>query len=50
MQRLIRFIGDDERRRMAWGTFICRPHVAADDSLWEAINTRMGGLIRWRRA
>ncbi|AFA71623.1 ribonucleotide reductase small subunit-like protein [Gordonia polyisoprenivorans VH2] len=54
MQRLIRFIGDDERRHMAWGTFTCRRHVAADDSLWEAINTRMGelmplalGMITW---
>ena len=24
-------IGDDERRHMAWGTFTCRRHVAADD-------------------
>ncbi|WP_040509567.1 R2-like ligand-binding oxidase [Gordonia soli] len=54
MQRLIKFIGDDERRHMAWGTFTCRRHVAADDSLWEVIAERMGelmplalGMISW---
>src|ERR1700751_283670 len=29
MQELVRRIGDDERRHMAWGTFTCRRHVAA---------------------
>ncbi|MGV9826024.1 MULTISPECIES: R2-like ligand-binding oxidase [unclassified Gordonia (in: high G+C Gram-positive bacteria)] len=54
MQRLIRFIGDDERRHMAWGTFTCRRHVAADDALWDVVVTRMSelmplalGLIEW---
>ncbi|MEP9392085.1 R2-like ligand-binding oxidase [Gordonia sp. VNQ95] len=54
MRRLIGFISDDERRHMAWGTFTCRRHVAADDSLWEAVTTRMGelmplalGMISW---
>ena len=37
MQELVRRIGDDERRHMAWGTFTCRRHVAADDS-------QLGGL------
>ncbi|NKQ55189.1 R2-like ligand-binding oxidase [Amycolatopsis sp. K13G38] len=54
MQRLVKHIGDDERRHMAWGTFTCRRHIAADDSLWEAVQQRMGellphalGMIQW---
>ena len=31
MQEVVRRIGDDERRHMAWGTFTCRRHVAADE-------------------
>ena len=45
MQELIRHIGDDERRHMAWGTFTCRRHVAADDSNWAVFETRMNELI-----
>ena len=30
---------------MAWGTFTCRRHVAADDSLWDAVQHRMGELL-----
>ncbi|MFD8496537.1 R2-like ligand-binding oxidase [Amycolatopsis sp. NPDC059657] len=45
MQELVRRIGDDERRHMAWGTFTCRRHVAADDSMWEAVHQRMGELL-----
>ncbi|WP_116048762.1 R2-like ligand-binding oxidase [Amycolatopsis palatopharyngis] len=45
MQELIRRIGDDERRHMAWGTFTCRRHIAADDSLWEVVQQRMGVLL-----
>ena len=45
MQQLIRHIGDDERRHMAWGTFTCRRHVAADDSNWSVFETRMNELI-----
>lgn len=45
MQTLIRFISDDERRHMAWGTFTCRRHVAADDSLWETVGERMNELL-----
>ncbi|KAF0968122.1 MULTISPECIES: R2-like ligand-binding oxidase [Gordonia] len=45
MQKLIRFISDDERRHMAWGTFTCRRHVAADDSLWAAVGERMDELL-----
>ncbi|MDY6808795.1 MAG: R2-like ligand-binding oxidase [Actinomycetota bacterium] len=54
MQTLIRFIGNDERRHMAWGTFTCRRHVAADDSLWDVVTGRMEelmplalGMINW---
>ncbi|NLU81804.1 R2-like ligand-binding oxidase [Rhodococcus sp. HNM0569] len=54
MQELIKRIGDDERRHMAWGTFTCRRHVAADDSNWAVVGERMGelmplalGMIEW---
>ena len=39
MQELVRRIGDDERRHMAWGTFTCRRHVAADDANWDGIRS-----------
>ncbi|MGH3322716.1 MAG: R2-like ligand-binding oxidase [Streptosporangiaceae bacterium] len=45
MQALIKGIGDDERRHMAWGTFTCRRHVAADDHNWQVVQDRMGELI-----
>ena len=45
MQELVRHIGDDERRHMAWGTFTCRRHVAADDANWAVFETRMNDLI-----
>ncbi|GAB08186.1 hypothetical protein GOARA_004_00260 [Gordonia araii NBRC 100433] len=45
MQDLISHISDDERRHMAWGTFTCRRHVAADDSLWDVVMERMGELL-----
>ena len=45
MQELIRRIGDDERRHMAWGTFTCRRHVAADDANWAVFETRMNELM-----
>lgn len=54
MQELIRRIGDDERRHMAWGTFTCRRHIAADDRLWDVVQQRMSellphalGMIEW---
>ncbi|MDG3011119.1 R2-like ligand-binding oxidase [Rhodococcus sp. D2-41] len=54
MQELVQKISVDERRHMAWGTFTCRRHVAADDSLWGAVEERMGelmplalGMINW---
>jgi ribonucleoside-diphosphate reductase beta chain len=45
MQKLIKHIGDDERRHMAWGTFTCRRHVAADDANWTAVEQQMGALM-----
>lgn len=45
MQKVIKHIGDDERRHMAWGTFTCRRHVAADDELWQVVHDRMDELI-----
>ena len=45
MQKVIKHIGDDERRHMAWGTFTCRRHVAADDGLWQVVQDRMGELM-----
>ncbi|GAA1939999.1 R2-like ligand-binding oxidase [Amycolatopsis minnesotensis] len=45
MQELVRRIGDDERRHMAWGTFTCRRHVAADDAMWDVVQERMGELL-----
>ena len=38
-------IGDDERRHMAWGTFTCRRHVAADDANWGVFEARMNELM-----
>jgi ribonucleoside-diphosphate reductase beta chain len=45
MQELVSRIGDDERRHMAWGTFTCRRHVAADDANWTVFETHMNELI-----
>lgn len=45
MQQIIARIGDDERRHMAWGTFTCRRHVAADDALFDAVDERMQELL-----
>ncbi|WP_280267287.1 R2-like ligand-binding oxidase [Nocardia wallacei] len=45
MQTVIGHIGDDERRHMAWGTFTCRRHVAADDRNWDVVDERMQELM-----
>lgn len=45
MQKVIKHIGDDERRHMAWGTFTCRRHVAADDGLWQVVQDRVAELM-----
>jgi ribonucleoside-diphosphate reductase beta chain len=45
MQEIVKRIGDDERRHMAWGTFTCRRHVAADDAIWTVVETRIQELM-----
>lgn len=45
MQTIVNRIGDDERRHMAWGTFTCRRHVAADDSNWKIVEDTMNELL-----
>ncbi len=45
MQSIVRHIGQDERRHMAWGTFTCRRHVAADESLWQVVEETMADLL-----
>jgi ribonucleoside-diphosphate reductase beta chain len=45
MRQLIGHIAADERRHMAWGTFTCRRHVAADDANWTVFETRMNELM-----
>jgi ribonucleoside-diphosphate reductase beta chain len=45
MRQLIEHIAADERRHMAWGTFTCRRHVAADDANWTVFETRMNELM-----
>ncbi|MFC4562766.1 R2-like ligand-binding oxidase [Nocardiopsis mangrovi] len=45
MREIIKRIGDDERRHMAWGTFTCRRHVAADDANWAVISDRLQELM-----
>ena len=45
MQQLVQRIGDDERRHMAWGTFTCRRHVAADDRLWAVVEDQFARLM-----
>ena len=45
MQSIVRHIGQDERRHMAWGTYTCRRLVAADASLWQVVEDTMGELL-----
>ena len=45
MQEVVRRIGDDERRHMAWGTFTCRRHVSADETNWDVVEQRMEELL-----
>jgi ribonucleoside-diphosphate reductase beta chain len=44
MRKLIYHIGADERRHMAWGTFTCRRHVAADKAMWDLVQQTMDEL------
>ncbi|GAA1763969.1 R2-like ligand-binding oxidase [Streptomonospora arabica] len=45
MREIIKRIGDDERRHMAWGTFTCRRHVAADARTWDVVTERLNELL-----
>lgn len=45
MQELIGYISRDERRHMAWGTYTCRRHVAADPSNWEVVTSTVEELM-----
>ena len=45
MQEIVKRIGDDERRHMAWGTFTCRRHVAGDDDTWGVVESRLQELL-----
>lgn len=45
MQSIVRHIGIDERRHMAWGTYTCRRHVAADPALWDVVEQTMGTML-----
>ncbi len=45
MQSIVRHIGQDERRHMAWGTFTCRRHIAADPALYDVVEETMGELM-----
>ncbi|MEY9930936.1 ribonucleoside-diphosphate reductase beta chain [Catenulispora sp. GP43] len=45
MRRIVELIGDDERRHMAWGTYTCRRHVAADAENWTIAQGTMRELI-----
>lgn len=43
--RIIEHIAADERRHIAWGTFTCRRHVAADDANWAIVTQRTQELL-----
>lgn len=46
IQKLIGNIARDERRHMAWGTFTCRRHVAADDSNWQVVQDTLDEMLQ----
>ncbi|MFE6610928.1 R2-like ligand-binding oxidase [Amycolatopsis sp. NPDC057786] len=43
--KIIQHIATDERRHVAWGTFTCRRHVAADDDNWTIVTLRTQELL-----
>lgn len=45
IQEAITLIARDERRHMAWGTFTCRRHIAADHSLWDVVQDTLNELL-----
>jgi ribonucleoside-diphosphate reductase beta chain len=44
MQKGIELIQRDERRHLAYGTYLCRRIVASDPSSWDFVERRMGEL------
>jgi ribonucleoside-diphosphate reductase beta chain len=46
IQELVRLIARDERRHMAWGTFTIRRHIAADNSLWDVVQSTLDELLQ----
>jgi ribonucleoside-diphosphate reductase beta chain len=45
LRRIIEHIAADERRHVAWGTFTCRRHVAAEDANWAIVTQRTQELL-----
>lgn len=45
IQEVVRLIGRDERRHMAWGTYTCRRHIAADHSNWDVVQNSVNSLM-----
>lgn len=45
IQEVVRLIGRDERRHMAWGTFTCRRHIAAEESNWQVVQDTLDELL-----
>jgi ribonucleoside-diphosphate reductase beta chain len=45
MQEIVRLIARDERRHMAWGTYTCRRHIAADHSNWQVFEETINALL-----
>ena len=46
IQQVVSMIARDERRHMAWGTFTCRRHIAADDSNWQVVQDTLDELLQ----
>lgn len=46
VQEVVKLIGHDERRHMAWGTFTCRRHIAADEANWEVVQQTLDQLLQ----
>ncbi len=45
VQEIVRLIGRDERRHMAWGTYTCRRHIAADPANWDVFQNTLNELM-----
>ena len=46
VQEVVKLIGHDERRHMAWGTFTCRRHIAAEESNWDVVQQTLDELLQ----